>query len=45
MIEKAMKDIHYSVKPNRNSKQQVIIDVYQFTGQSLVHLFLIFLGT
>lgn len=23
MIEKAMKDIHYSVKPNRNSKQQV----------------------
>lgn len=25
MIEKAMKDIHYSVKPNRNSKQQVII--------------------
>jgi ribosome maturation protein Sdo1 len=23
MIEKAMKDVHYSVKPNRNSKQQV----------------------
>lgn len=25
MIEKAMKDVHYSVKPNRNSKQQVNI--------------------
>lgn len=25
MIEKAMKDIHYSVKPNRNCKQQVNI--------------------
>lgn len=24
MIEKAMKDVHYSVKPNRNCKQQVI---------------------
>jgi ribosome maturation protein Sdo1 len=23
MIEKAMKDAHYSVKPNRNAKQQV----------------------
>ena len=23
MIEKAMKDVHFSVKPNRNSKQQV----------------------
>jgi len=31
MIEKAMKDIHYSVKPNRNSKQQVN------NGNSLVH--------
>lgn len=25
MIEKAMKDVHYSVKPNRNSKQQVSV--------------------
>jgi ribosome maturation protein Sdo1 len=24
MIEKAMKDAHFSVKPNRNAKQQVI---------------------
>lgn len=24
MIEKAMKDIHYSVKPNKNAKQQVL---------------------
>ena len=23
MIEKAMKDVHFSVKPNRNAKQQV----------------------
>ena len=23
MIEKAMKDAHFSVKPNRNAKQQV----------------------
>lgn len=23
IIEKAMKDVHFSVKPNRNSKQQV----------------------
>lgn len=32
MIEKAMKDIHYSVKPNRNSKQQVNMNfiVYVF---------------
>lgn len=28
MIEKAMKDIHYSVKPNRNSKQQVNINYF-----------------
>ena len=25
MIEKAMKDVHFSVKPNRNCKQQVTI--------------------
>ncbi|VVC30465.1 Ribosome maturation protein SBDS, C-terminal [Cinara cedri] len=24
MVEKAMKDVHYSVKPNRNSKQQAL---------------------
>lgn len=31
MIEKAMKDIHFSVKPNRNCKQQVgIIGKYLF---------------
>lgn len=24
MIEQAMKDIHYSVNPNRNSKQQTL---------------------
>lgn len=23
-IEKAMKDVHFSVKPNRNAKQQVL---------------------
>ncbi|XP_043250929.1 ribosome maturation protein SBDS [Colletes gigas] len=28
MIEKAMKDVHYSVKPNRNAKQQAL-DVIQ----------------
>ena len=27
MIEKAMKDIHFSVKPNRNSKQQVQLEL------------------
>lgn len=25
MIEKAMKQIHYSVKPNRNNKQQALV--------------------
>ena len=24
MIEKAMKDVHFSLKPNRNTKQQVV---------------------
>lgn len=30
MIEKAMKDIHFSVKPNRNCKQQVCSDMCLF---------------
>ena len=25
LIERAMKDVHYAVKPTRNAKQQVII--------------------
>lgn len=28
IIEKAMKDVHFSVKPNRNSKQQVNFTSY-----------------
>lgn len=28
LIEKAMKDLHISVKPNKNTKQQVILDVF-----------------
>jgi len=28
MIEKAMKDVHFSVKPNRNAKQQVSLKLF-----------------
>lgn len=34
MIEKAMKDIHYSVKPNRNAKQQAL-DVIHLLKESI----------
>ena len=30
MIEQAMRDIHFSVHPNRNAKQQVCTDVFLF---------------
>lgn len=39
MIEKAMKDVHYSVKPNRNSKQQVNISTVLQSVDIPIHLF------
>lgn len=41
MIEKAIKDIHFSVKPNRNCKQQVSIMVKHFFLCSLIIMFYI----
>jgi len=33
MIEKAMKDIHYSVLPNKNAKQQVSLSSIFLSGE------------
>lgn len=41
MIEQAMKDIHYSVNPNRNAKQQVILQINEFIDRSESDFFLI----
>ncbi|KAL4223944.1 hypothetical protein ACF0H5_017403 [Mactra antiquata] len=38
MIEKAMKDLHFSVKPTRNTKQQALDVIKQFTEKETIHI-------
>lgn len=38
MIEKAMKDLHFSVKPTRNTKQQALDVIKQFTDKEVIQI-------
>lgn len=38
MIEKAMKDLHFSVKPTRNTKQQALDVIKQFTEKETIKI-------
>ncbi|ESO97460.1 hypothetical protein LOTGIDRAFT_206284 [Lottia gigantea] len=38
MIEKAMKDLHFSVKPNKNSKQQALEVIKQFNEKEVINI-------
>lgn len=38
MIEKAMKDLHFSVKPTRNTKQQALDVIKQFTEKEVIQI-------
>ena len=42
LIERAMKDIHYSVKPNKSTKQQVSCFIYIYT-HTHVYIIILFL--